>query len=540
MSQLQLPILFSSHMMLQRNKPVPIEGTVRDAALIRAEIGIQSESGDRICLHSVQASAENGRFRLTLPGQDAGSGFYLRFYEDGQKDPCLELSDISIGDIWMACGQSNMEYFLRYDANWNETRRLPRNRSIRMFNVPRIAFDGQKKNQPECGYWFEEGDEAWPAFSAPGYSFARTLQPEIDVPVGVIGCNWGGTPACAWMGEEYCKEAPLSVFREEYEQALSLYAPEELQRLSETALAFENSFRHELEWRAVMYGLTLTEQELWLKEHEGDPVLPMGPWHHYRPFGLYHTMIRKTAPFPVKGFLWYQGESDTGHADYYDQTMDALVRCFRDAWNDPDLPFLFVQLAPFGKWLECTNDNYAKVRAAQERASKQIPHAWMASIMDLGSFEDIHPKFKMEVGRRLALLALGHVYGKDILCDPPSLADAERIIPADTGSGRDQRLTPSGKNTDSAVIQLFFRDTGTGLVCDDLVREGFQIRQEGRLLSICSCHAVKDCVTLTLAGIDPQSRAPLEISYAEEDFCETHLWNSAGLCMKPFHTSLSV
>ena len=515
MSSIRLPLLFSSGMMLQRQKSIPVTGHASDTRCVRVIL----TDKHRQVLWESDCPLEENTFSFLLAPQEAGGPYELSFFADNDTEPSLILEDILFGDIWMACGQSNMEYFLRYDADWNYTKKRSPSPLIRMFNTPRIAFEGQEYVQEGCGFWFREQDPAWAAFSAPGYSFACRVSEELQIPVGIVGCNWGGTPACAWIGESYLQNEPLDIFGREYEEALALYPLQELERLSREALSFEWSYAHEIEWRAVMYGLTSAEQEKWVENHARDPLLPMGPWHHYRPGGLYHTMIERIAPFPVKGFLWYQGESDSGHAPYYDKTMEALVRCFRDTWKDPSLPFLFVQLAPFGKWLDFTGENYAVVRAAQERAAGQIPLSWMASIMDIGSYEDIHPKFKMEVGRRLALLALGHVYHLPILCDPPSLRGA--------------KLLPDNLPGQAALL-LSFDHAGERLIGDDTPEDGFVITQGARQLSVLACSPQDDQVMLQIAGYDSSDPSPVRIAYAQEDYCETHLWNSAGLSMLPF------
>jgi sialate O-acetylesterase len=191
--------------------------------------------------------------------------------------------------------------------------------------------------------------------------------------------------------------------------------------------------------------------------------------------------------------------------------MAALIDCFRKTWQDESLPFLFVQLAPFGHWLECGSENYAIVRERQEKTAQTVPGAYMASIMDLGSFEDIHPKFKMEVGRRLALLAKGHVYGMEGLFDPPEFALATR---------------------DGNQVVLTFSHAGAGLWGDSTPAEGFTVTQNGLPIRIFSCQIEGSAVKLQL---DTHSAAPLSISYAEEDYCTTHIWNAANLSMKPFH-----
>ena len=192
---------------------------------------------------------------------------------------------------------------------------------------------------------------------------------------------------------------PLSVFVKEYEAALLSADEATLRRKSMEAWEFEDSYAHQISWRAMMYGMNQEDQARWLRENAGSPEIPMGPYHQNRPSGLYENMVKKIAPFPVKGVLWYQGESDSGHGDIYDKTFAALIHCWRELWQD-DLPFLFVQLAPFGSWLGIEGQNYPAVRESQDRVSKTVKGTGMISIMDLGLYEDIHPKRKMEVGER--------------------------------------------------------------------------------------------------------------------------------------------
>ena len=123
----------------------------------------------------------------------------------------------------------------------------------------------------------------------------------------------------------------------------------------------------------------------------------MGPYNVGRPGGLYHQMLEKIIPFSARGVLWYQGESDEGHAEIYDRLFTAMIRCWRKSFGQ-ELPFLYVQLAPYGWWLGGTGEKYPELRRRQEMVGESVPGAYMASIMDLGMYEDIHPKHKKEVG----------------------------------------------------------------------------------------------------------------------------------------------
>lgn len=512
-----LPDIYQNHMMLQREKKLRICGLSTDAVTsVTVELsgceknGINTQSDDQTATQRVTVPVNGGSFFCIFPPQKAAREQILRFYANDESHAEITITNVSIGDIWMACGQSNMEYFLRYDAHWNDIKREPFNPDIHMYNVSQIAYEGQKKNCPGSGYWFMQGDSAWPVFSAPGYCFARKIQEQYGIPIGIIGCNWGGTPACAWVDESYL-QAPLDIYLKEYEEEVKKWDPEDLKTVSLRGIEFQNSYRSELEWRCMMYGMTWEEQQLWMKEHEGEPAIPMGPYHQYRPCGVYHTMLRKIAPFSVKGVLWYQGESDAAHADMYDIMFRETIRCFRDTWLDKTLPFLFVQLAPFARMLDLTGENYEIIREKQDQVSKEVPETYMISIMDLGEHDDIHPKYKREVGERLALLAMGTVYGENILCESPEL----------------KKVAVTGKE-----ITLTFSHAEGGLKAADDASDAFVVLQDSKRIPVKKLSVSGEQLVLTLA--EPLSDTEFGISLAYEPYCEIHIWNQAGLPVKPF------
>lgn len=498
MARIELPELFQNGMMLQREKPIKLWGN--------------AAGGDKLtvcfCEDEITAEVIDGSFYCELPAKKASLNQTLYIYFEGEEIPEITIAHISIGDIFIAAGQSNMEFFLRYDAHWNDIKKWERNHKIRMFNCKRIAYSGQKREQPDSGAWFSDHEFQWETFSAPGYSFAESIQPVLGVPVGIIGCNWGGTPACAWMDSSNFEKGPLRIFREEYEEAVRSMNEEEQKEKSMEAWEYEDSYFHQIAWRAMMYGMNERDQKEWMEKNSGNPEIPMGPYHHYRPAGLYEQMVKKIAPFSVKGVLWYQGESDAGHADIYDKTLAALIRCWRELWQD-DLPFLFVQLAPFGKWLNIDGTDYPVVRERQDIAAKEIPNTGMISIMDLGMYEDIHPKRKIEVGERLALLARGKIYGENLLCESPELLNAVR--------------------TGNSVI-LHFSNTGKSLKLKGSTVQSLSAVQGGIPMKILE-FKIDTRITLIFEAL---TQAPVEIFFAKEPYCEVNLFNEADLPIKPF------
>lgn len=265
MEQLKTGILFQDGCVLQRQKEIAVWGEGPEGE----EVTVALASSRVVC------RVENGSWRCTLPPMEAAEGLCMEI--TCQKET-LSIRDVSVGEVWIAGGQSNMEFFLCYDAQWEDMQCAAhenKNPRIHMFNVPRLAFPGHDKDVSECGYWFEEEDDAWPYFSAPGYSFARSLQPVLGVPVGIIGCNWGGTNASTWLEESWLKEAPLDVYLKEYEASVAGKDPEELKAASVKAFALEDSMEHRREWAGVMYGIGLEEQKR-VDEKAGRPGKPHG------------------------------------------------------------------------------------------------------------------------------------------------------------------------------------------------------------------------------------------------------------------------
>ena len=511
-------ILFRDGCVLQRGKPIVIWG--------------EGENGKEVTVtlagRMARCVVTNGRWECTLPPMDAARRMEL-VISCGKEMEVLR--NVSIGEVWIAGGQSNMEFFLRYDAQWEDVLALPHNPDIHMFNVARLAYPEQAKDVSDSGYWFEEGDAAWPFFSAPGYSFARNIQPHLGVPVGIIGCNWGGTSASTWMDESYMEPEPLNAYLKEYEAAIEGKSEEELIRQEIFAYEAEDSERRRNEWAEVMYGMSLKEQEEYMrrgKEHP-EPENPMGPYNVGRPGRLYHQMLEKIIPFSARGVLWYQGETDESHPAIYDQLFTAMIRCFRDSFRQ-ELPFLFVQLAPYGRWLESSGLAYPELRRRQEMVSRTVPDVHMVSIMDLGMYEDIHPKRKMEVGERLALMARGKVYGEPILCESPSLAGARReeggilLSFSETGDGLwEAEAEPEEEEEASRPSEL----TGPAEQ-----KDGFVVSQNGQA---CRIEAVaiagKDRIFLRVPGLTEE---PCRVSFAEVPYVRVRFYNSADLPLRPF------
>lgn len=332
---------------------------------------------------------------------------------------CVVLHDVAVGEVWLAGGQSNMEFHMRYDADLEQEQPQCENRLIRFFDYPEVSYEGQINEADygsNYGFWRLCTPEQLERFSAVGYYFAKDIQEKYNIPVGVIGCNWGGTPACAWMTREAVVEGGGQVYLDEYDKAVG-----------ELDLAnYEEHFRKDpMAWRTdqladplndmMMFGFPVEEFGSKLTELGIDPPTftpVMGPKYERRPCGLYDAMLRPIAPYGIQGVIWYHGETDgDNHPEVYETLFPALIRCWRALWGE-ELPFLFVQLAPLRQWMDCIGTPYAIIRKAQQHTADNVPNTGMAVITDVGMEHDIHPKKKQPVGHRLALLAMAKIYGE--------------------------------------------------------------------------------------------------------------------------------
>jgi sialate O-acetylesterase len=355
----RLPALVGDHMVLQRNTKVPIWGWAAPGEQVT--IVFQNKT------YSAVPGADN-KWQVLLSTAEAGGPYKMTI--KGQNEVAIQ--DILIGDVWLASGQSNMELPLRdknvpapgaYPLPLNAEQELAAANypSIRQFTVKKVvAYQLQAEN---AGYdWKVCTPTTASGFSAVGYFFARDLFKRYNVPVGLISCPWGGTPAEAWVSASALKKLP----------------------------DFQGS---------------VTE----IEQRSGQPDAAVKDPQNL-PSVLYNGMVAPLLPYAVKGIIWYQGESNASRADQYRTLFPALIQDWRSKWGS-ELPFLFVQLANWTKALpEPAESEWAELREAQAQALA-LPRTGMAVAIDLGEADNIHPANKQDVGHRLALAARKVAYG---------------------------------------------------------------------------------------------------------------------------------
>jgi sialate O-acetylesterase len=411
----------------------------------------RAEPGERVRVQLGPRSAstvagQDGRWRVHLEALKARGPFDLHIRAGNE----VLFREVLVGDVWLCSGQSNMEWPLSAMEGGELAVARATRPDLRLFQVRQEA--AEEPASEISGSWAKCRPESAAGFSAVGYVFGRELAEALGVPIGLVQATWGGTPAEAWTARA-CMEA-------EPRLAGSLGRPA---RQSQS-----------------------------------------------RPAALFNGMIAPLSPFAIRGVVWYQGEANVSLEDAYRLLFPALIRCWRTQWAREDMPFLFVQLAGYGKPADRPGDSaWARLREAQA-AALELRHVGMAVAIDVGD-EDIHPRDKLTVGRRLALVALSKVYAH-------SKTDAlgPRFAKLDLEDG-------------SARVSFA---NAQGLAARGGPPSGFAIAGEDRLWHAAQAKIEGECVVLS----SPAVPRPVAVRYAWADRPEVNLYDAAGLPAEPFRT----
>lgn len=400
-ADVSLSALFTDHAVLQRDKPLPIWGWADPGEKIQLTLG--KESGEQI-------AGPDGKWTITLKPQPV-SKEPLTLTVRGKNQ--IILKDILLGDVWFCGGQSNMEWLLG-GCDAPEDIRSANFPLIRHFGVDyNFAITPQKNTR---GQWVVCSPQSSPGFTAVGFYFARRVHQETGIPIGILRSCVGGTNIELWMSQTTLMTTP----------ALASYG----KQMQDSLNTYQKDLARSLPVLEKWIGEARNAQNLG-KLIDTPPALPEYPFgeraHRPRCVTLHNGMIAPLIPFALKGFLWYQGESNAGNVldgAQYIEKKKAMLADWRKWFGDNELPFYFVQLA---NWLKPSDlpeggDGWAYIRDAQKQCLK-IPQTGMAVTTDIGDAADIHPKNKLDVGERLARWALANQYGKKIEVSGPLYKD---------------------------------------------------------------------------------------------------------------------
>lgn len=629
-AQLKLPKVLSSNMVLQRDQEVRLWGWADAGATVSIAFNDQTYSGK---------ADMDGQWEVKIPATKAGGPYELTIQSSDQK---IKLTNILFGDVWVCSGQSNMEWPVSAAANPKEEIAAANYPKIRLFTVTnRIATE--PKTDLEEGEWVTCSPETITGFSAVGYFFGRDLHQSLDIPIGLISSNWGGTVVETWISKDGLSSVPK--LQKEAEMVASVDFQRdraEAEAKQQVWLAKFKTMDEGLQGDHYIWAKPKTDYKQWdpidlpvLWESSGEEVLQgfdgvvwfvkkikldqasagkpavlnLGPiddsditwvngkkvgelnnqynvvrkykipedvltvgentvvvrvedyqggggiygdademylqigsektglsgaWHYKigtptignedrpRGFGpnsyptlLYNGMIHPIIKYPIKGAIWYQGESNASRAYQYRKLFPALINNWRTKWKIGDFPFYFVQLANFmAPFAQPKGSEWAELREAQDM-TLSLPNTGMASAIDIGEADDIHPRNKQEVGRRLALAAKKITYGKDVIHSGPRYKSVR---------------------FDKGAAFVKFTDAGKGLMVKDKYDyvKGFTIAGEDQQFYWAKAEIIDENTVKVYA---PNVKEPVAVRYGWADNPDqANLYNSADLPTNPFRT----
>jgi len=415
-----LPDVISSGMVLQQGQKVPIWGKADPGEAITITFAGQKKRtvGDK-----------DGKWLVRLNPLHANSTPATMSIEGNNK---IELTDILVGEVWLVAGQSNMQRLLSETANGNAAIAAANYPTLRLFNVSRqVAF---KHAPPPLATWQACTSESVKQFSAAGYYFAVELQKELKVPVGVINSSYGGSQAEAWTPvEDLLASADLKPTVDRTKTW-----DEERPRVK---VEYDEAIK---KWRAEADAAKAAGAT-----PKPSPAVPDALREYRIAASIYDGMIAPLIPYYIRGAFWYQGESNEARAQQYEILLPVMIKAWRQRWSEGDFPFGIIQLPNYrDQKNEPADEAWSHIREGQRRTSRSLAKTGLIVTIDIGEARDIHPKNKLDVGKRMALWALADVYSKSSASSGPSFRSA-----AASASGSEMIVT--------------FDDAGRGLKTRD-------------------------------------------------------------------------
>jgi len=476
-SQLTVDKHFSDHMVLQREQPITLGGNALPEAVVRVDFG---------AVHEQTTADSNGHWSLVLPGQKAqNTGTALVVSSDEEQ---IRLEDVLVGDVWLLIGQSNMEFELQGEAHYGQEKKELHHPLLRFYNpsfAGKYIYNRHYKDSvlnrltPELYYsavnWHVSDSTSAPSMSAVGYYFAQRIIAKENVAIGLIHLAIGGAPIESFISEE--------------------------------ALVSDSEFDQKVNgnW---LYNDALPD---WIRERGRQNVGKRfiygdqhGPNHSYKPGFAFTSGIKPLEGFPIRGILWYQGESNAQEIDRvmeYDKLQQLMLSELRTLWKLPELPFYYAQLSSIDT-LRYKGQLWPQFRNQQRLFLSNTKNTGMAVTSDIGAQHDVHPRDKKTVGERLSRWALRDVYHHEI-----------------TVSGPLVRKVDYSNNK----LVLHFDAVGKGLTFEGDRLLGFyvdgkavQARIKGRTVVI------------------PVKEKPNEVAYGFASFSKGNLTNKEGLPASSF------
>ena len=495
-ANVQLGSVFSDHMVLQYNATVPIWGTADPGEKVTVQLGRQTLS---------TKADVNGRWTVKLNKLTAGGPYTITV----KGKNTITLNDIYAGEVWLCSGQSNMDMTVaREDRYWcgvfNEKEEVA-NANYPLIRVFDVDFTPAATPREDVkGKWEIVAPQTVGHLSAAAYFFARDLQKKLKMPIGLITTAYGASTAEAWIREEaLVNDVTLKSLVDAFKTKLEKYS-------SDTAT--QNAYKIAYEkWKVTAAKAKAEGKDEVRGPKNSDPVRDQ-----HNATVLWNGMVKALVPYAIKGALWYQGESNSPTANIYRQIMETLINDWRMQWGQGNFPFIYVQLANIGKTFDSipAKGGSEAIKRQAQLQNLSLPNTAMVVAIDNADSNDmnnVHPKNKQEIGRRLAIAAEAIAYGNKIVYSGPVF----------------EKMEIEGNR-----IRLHFKHTGSGLMAKDGALKGFAIAGDDR--KFIWANATIEGNTIVVAT--PEVTKPIAVRYGWSNNPPTSLYNNENLPASPFRT----
>lgn len=476
---------FTSHMVLQCDSKAPVWGWAAPGEEVTVEFAGQKKSA---------TADSDGKWRVDLDPL-AASGMSQEMVVSGSRSANpTRLDDVLVGEVWLASGQSNMDFTVAKTEKYYFAGVTNEAEEVAAANYPNIRmFSGEWKRSytPQrevAGKWKICTPENVREFSAIGYFFARDLQKELKMPVGILTLTYGASTAQAWIRREAIAANPkLRPVLDQFDATVKAYVPPAEEEMTR--------------WKAAVDRAKAAGKRPPRQPHP-DPTQDQ-----HNPTVMFNGMIAPVVPYAMRGAIWYQGESITAPKELFPLWNETLIKDWRGLWGK-DFPFYFCQLAALR-----ANSNTPEVRKEQA-AALSLPNTGMAVTIDIGDEKNVHPKDKQDVGDRLSRIALANVYGR----------------PLEFSGPRFDSMAVEGN-----AVRVKFSHLGGGLVARNGDLQTFEIAgADGKFIA---ANAKIDGNTVVVNA--PEVTAPVAVRYAWSPYpAGCNLFNTAGLPAPPFRASI--
>jgi sialate O-acetylesterase len=482
-ADVRLPAIFSDHMVLQRDTAVPVWGWADPGETVTVTCAGQTQTA---------TAGADGSWSLKLANLTAAEPTTLTVAGSNT----ITIQDVLVGEVWLGSGQSNMAMTVNRAKDYPQEQAAATWPKLRVFTEK--SSYATTPGRESIGTWEVCTPETVGTFSATLYFFGRELHRELGVPVGLIVSSVGGTPIQAWIDSDALRAA---------ESAKPFLALLEAAKVEATSPAARKTYEAQLaKWQAAQANPDPSSAGRARRLRK-----PMDPetivQRRLSTGGLFNGKISPLIPYAIRGITWYQGEANatTEQAPHYGELLSLLITDWRTRWGS-ELPFAWVQLAGYDR----PGTDWPLIREEMTQPLA-LPRTGMAVAIDIGDAQDIHPKNKQEVGRRLAAWALGDVYGKDVATSGPRFAGSEI-------------------RKSEVILRFTHVDGGLKATGDGL--KGFEIAGADGAWKPAQARIEGE----TIAVFNPEVPAPTAARYAWAGFPEANLCNGAGLPASPFRT----